>query len=123
MRYTVIRDCYWNRSLYLAGEVVELGPEYEPPEHFAPQLSVADTIAQRDAERRQDEADVKAIVENKEPVTENAENGPENAESVSENNTLENMNVPQLQKLAREYGIEVPKTAKKTELIAAIRGE
>lgn len=116
MRYTVIRDCYWNRSLYLAGEVVELGPEHEPPEHFAPQLSVADTIAQRDAERRQDEADVKAIVENKEPVTENAENG-------TENNTLENMNVPQLQKLAREYGIEVPKTAKKTELIAAIRGE
>lgn len=36
---------------------------------------------------------------------------------------LENLNVGQLQKLARENGLEVPKTAKKEELISALRGE
>ena len=36
---------------------------------------------------------------------------------------LEDLNVGQLQKLARENGLEVPKTAKKEELISALRGE
>ena len=37
--------------------------------------------------------------------------------------SLEDMNVGQLQKLARANGLEPPKNAKKQELISALRGE
>ena len=37
--------------------------------------------------------------------------------------SLEDMNVGQLQKLARANGLEPPKKAKKQELISALRGE
>ena len=40
-----------------------------------------------------------------------------------EASSLEEMNVGQLQKLARASGLEPPKNAKKQELISALRGE
>jgi hypothetical protein len=34
MRYLVATRCYWNGRLYDRGEVVDLIPGVEPPEHF-----------------------------------------------------------------------------------------
>ena len=34
MRYLVDVRCYWNGRLYDRGEVVDLPPGVEPPEHF-----------------------------------------------------------------------------------------
>ena len=34
MRYLVATRCYWNGRLYDRGEVVDLTPDVEPPEHF-----------------------------------------------------------------------------------------
>ena len=34
MRYLVATRCYWNGRLYDRGEVVDLDPGVEPPEHF-----------------------------------------------------------------------------------------
>lgn len=34
MRYLVATRCYWNGRLYDRGEVVDLTPGVEPPEHF-----------------------------------------------------------------------------------------
>lgn len=34
MRYLVATRCYWNGRLYDRGEVVDLAPGVEPPEHF-----------------------------------------------------------------------------------------
>ena len=34
MRYIVVTRCYWNGRLYNRGEVVDLDPAIEAPEHF-----------------------------------------------------------------------------------------
>lgn len=113
MRYKVIRTCYWQRRLWEKGEVVELGENV--PEHFKPLTSTAARLAALKAE-------VEAL-----RVPAQVEAAPAEApaqEEVDEQATsLESMNVGQLQKLARENGLEPPKNATKKELISALRGE
>lgn len=106
MRYKVIRNCYWNRRLWEKGEEVEL--EENVPEHFRPLYSPSERLAVL-------QAGVCDAVEATAAATPEPDNSPGTA--------LEDMNVCQLQKLARESGLEMPKTAKKEELISALRGE
>lgn len=104
MRYKVIRTCYWQRRLWEKGEKVEL--EGNVPEHFKPLYDPAERLSlNKNAEEPSDE--VSGDMEN-----------PDIKPS-----SLEEMNVGQLQKLARASGLEPPKNAKKQELISALRGE
>ena len=113
MRYKVIRTCYWQCRLWEKGEVVEVAGDV--PEHFQPLTSTAARLAALKAE-------VEAL-----RVPAQVEAAPAEApaqEEVDEQATsLESMNVGQLQKLARENGLEPPKNATKKELISALRGE
>lgn len=113
MRYKVIRTCYWQCRLWEKGEVVEVAGDV--PEHFQPLTSTAARLAALKAE-------VEAL-----RVPTQVEAAPAEApaqEEVDEQATsLESMNVGQLQKLARENGLEPPKNATKKELISALRGE
>lgn len=97
MRYKVIRTCYWQHRLWEKGEKVEL--EGNVPEHFKPLYDPAERLS----------------------LNKNAEEPMENPDIMP--SSLEEMNVGQLQKLARASGLEPPKNAKKQELISALRGE
>lgn len=109
MRYKVIRTCYWQRRLWEKGEVVELGENV--PEHFKPLYNPAERLAlNKNADELSDE----------EPSDETS-GSMENPDIMP--SSLEDMNVGQLQKLARANGLEPPKNAKKQELISALRGE
>lgn len=124
MRYKVIRTCYWQRRLWEKGEVVELGENV--PEHFKPLYNPAERLALNK------NADVLSI---EEPSDETPSNEAPSIEEPSDEtsgsmenpdimpSSLEDMNVGQLQKLARANGLEPPKNAKKQELISALRGE
>lgn len=114
MRYKVIRTCYWQCRLWEKGEVVELGENV--PEHFKPLYNPAERLAlNKNADELSDE----------EPA--NEEHSDETSGSMENPDimpsSLEDMNVGQLQKLARANGLEPPKNAKKQELISALRGE
>lgn len=112
MRYKVIRTCYWQRRLWEKGEVVELGENV--PEHFKPLYNPAERLAlNKNADELSDEE-----LTNEEPSDETSGENPDIMPS-----SLEDMNVGQLQKLARANGLEPPKNAKKQELISALRGE
>lgn len=114
MRYKVIRTCYWQRRLWEKGEVVELGENV--PEHFKPLYNPAERLAlNKNADELSDEETM-----NEEP-SEETSGSMENPDIMP--SSLEDMNVGQLQKLARANGLEPPKNAKKQELISALRGE
>ena len=124
MRYKVIRTCYWQRRLWEKGEVVELGENV--PEHFKPLYNPAERLA---LNKNADELSYE------EPSVETPSNEVPSDEEPSDEtsgsmetpdimpSSLEDMNVGQLQKLARANGLEPPKNAKKQELISALRGE
>ena len=109
MRYKVIRTCYWQHRLWEKGEVVELGENV--PEHFKPLYDPAERLA----------LNKNADVSSNEELSEEPSDEAEELDTVP--SSLEDMNVGQLQKLARANGLELPKNAKKQELISALRGE
>lgn len=114
MRYKVIRTCYWQCRLWEKGEVVELGENV--PEHFKPLYDPAERLAlNKNTDVPSDEEPA-----NEEPSDETS-GSMENPDIMP--SSLEDMNVGQLQKLARANGLEPPKNAKKQELISALRGE
>nr|DAL45783.1 MAG TPA_asm: dimeris T4 recombination endonuclease VII [Caudoviricetes sp.] len=132
MRYRVIRSCYWNRKLWEKGEEVEVAGDV--PEHFQPLTSTAARLAALKAEvdalrvPAQDAADTQAEAPAQDetapaeaPAQDEA--APAEEETDEQATSLESMNVGQLQKLARENGLEPPKNATKKELISALRGE
>lgn len=104
MRYKVIRTCYWQHRLWEKGEKVEL--EGNVPEHFKPLYDPAERLS---------------LNKNAEEPSDEASGDMENPDIMP--SSLEEMNVGQLQKLARASGLEPPKNAKKQELISALRGE
>lgn len=124
MRYKVIRTCYWQRRLWEKGEVVELGENV--PEHFKPLYNPAERLAlNKNADELSDEEPTKETPSDEVP---SAEEPSDETSGSMENpdvmpSSLEDMNVGQLQKLARANGLEPPKNAKKQELISALRGE
>lgn len=124
MRYKVIRTCYWQRRLWEKGEVVELGENV--PEHFKPLYNPAERLAlNKNADEPSDEEPTSETPSNEVPSDE--EPSDETPGSMENPDimpySLEDMNVGQLQKLARANGLEPPKNAKKQELISALRGE
>ena len=122
MRYKVIRTCYWQRRLWEKGEVVELGENV--PEHFKPLYNPAERLAlNKNADKPSDEEPSNEVPSDDKPSDEEPSNeaSGENADIIP--SSLEDMNVGQLQKLARANGLEPPKNAKKQELISALRGE
>lgn len=124
MRYKVIRTCYWQRRLWEKGEVVELGENV--PEHFKPLYNPAERLAMnKNADELSDEEPTNEtpsneVLSDEEPSDETS-GSMENPDIMP--SSLEDMNVGQLQKLARANGLEPPKNAKKQELISALRGE
>ena len=124
MRYKVIRTCYWQRRLWEKGEVVELGENV--PEHFKPLYNPAERLAlNKNADELSDEeltneTPSNEVISDEEPSDETS-GSMENPDIMP--SSLEDMNVGQLQKLARANGLEPPKNAKKQELISALRGE
>lgn len=129
MRYKVIRTCYWQRRLWEKGEVVELGENV--PEHFKPLYNPAERLAlNKNADELSDEELTKETPSDEvlsDEETMNEEPSEETSGSMENPDimpsSLEDMNVGQLQKLARANGLEPPKNAKKQELISALRGE
>lgn len=122
MRYKVIRTCYWQRRLWEKGEVVDLGENV--PEHFKPLYNPAERLAlNKNADKPSDEEPSNEVPSDDKPSDEEPSNeaSGENADIIP--SSLEDMNVGQLQKLARANGLEPPKNAKKQELISALRGE
>ena len=124
MRYKVIRTCYWQRRLWEKGEVVELGENV--PEHFKPLYDPAERLAlnknadELSGEEPTNETPSNEVLSDEEPSDETS-GSMENPDIMP--SSLEDMNVGQLQKLARANGLEPPKNAKKQELISALRGE
>lgn len=53
MRYLVATRCYWNGRLYDRGEVVDLAPGVEPPEHFKAAEPVEEMEASFEAETQE----------------------------------------------------------------------
>lgn len=129
MRYKVIRTCYWQRRLWEKGEVVELGENV--PEHFKPLYNPAERLAlNKNADELSDEELTNETPSDEvlsDEETMNEEPSEETSSSMENPDimpsSLEDMNVGQLQKLARANGLEPPKNAKKQELISALRGE
>lgn len=127
MRYKVIRTCYWQCRLWEKGEVVELGENV--PEHFKPLYNPAERLAlNKNADELSDEEPANETPSNEVLSDEEPANEEHSDETSGENpdimpSSLEDMNVGQLQKLARANGLEPPKNAKKQELISALRGE
>lgn len=129
MRYKVIRTCYWQRRLWEKGEVVELGENV--PEHFKPLYNPAERLAlNKNADELSDEELTNETPSDEvlsDEETMNEEPSEETSGSMENQDimpsSLEDMNVGQLQKLARANGLEPPKNAKKQELISALRGE
>ena len=124
MRYKVIRTCYWQRRLWEKGEKVEL--EGNVPEHFKPLYDPAERLAlNKNADELSDEEPTNETPSNE--VLSDEEPSDETSSSMENPDimpsSLEDMNVGQLQKLARANGLEPPKKAKKQELISALRGE
>lgn len=142
MRYKVIRSCYWDHRLWEKGEEVEVAGDV--PEHFQPLTSAAARLAALKAEVDalrapvQEGAAPAEVPAQEEAAPAQEETAPAEAPAQEETapaeapmqeeageqaTSLESMNVGQLQKLARENGLEPPKNATKKELISALRGE
>ena len=127
MRYKVIRTCYWQRRLWEKGEVGGLGGNV--PEHFKPLYNPAERLAlNKNADELSDEELTNETPSDEVLSDEETMNEEPSDETSGENpdiipSSLEDMNVGQLQKLARANGLEPPKNAKKQELISALRGE
>lgn len=124
MRYKVICTCYWQRRLWEKGEVVELGENV--PEHFKPLYDPAERLAlNKNTEKPSDKEPSNEVPSDDKPSDEEPSDemfgSMENMDIMP--SSLEDMNVGQLQKLARASGLEPPKNAKKQELISALRGE
>lgn len=107
MRYKVIRTCYWQCRLWEKGEVVELGENV--PEHFKPLYNPAERLAlNKNADELSDEEPANEtpsneVLSDEEPA--NEEHSDETSGSMETPDimpsSLEDMNVGQLQKLAR----------------------
>ena len=138
MRYKVIRSCYWDHRLWEKGEEVEVAGDV--PEYFQPLTSAAARLAalkaevdalrapvQEGAAPAEVPAQEEAAPAQEEAAPAQEETAPAEApmqeEAGEQATSLESMNVGQLQKLARENGLEPPKNATKKELISALRGE
>lgn len=129
--YVVLRDCYAMGRLWLKGEEVELAG-VRVPCHFKEIKGIGKRIADRDTGAlvtvpgmNGNTATGNASVQP--GSTENAAVGSEKQEPAGAEQpdvgSLEKMDVFTLHKLANEAGLELPKTAKKEEIIAALRGE
>lgn len=122
MRYKVIRTCYWQRRLWEKGEVVELGENV--PEHFKPLYNPAERLAlNKNADDSSDKEPMNEVPSDDKPSDKEPSNEASGETPDIMPSSLEDMNVGQLQKLARANGLEPPKNAKKQELISALRGE
>lgn len=122
MRYKVIRTCYWQRRLWEKGEVVELGENV--PEHFKPLYNPAERLSlSKNADGPSDKEPSNEVPSDDKPSDEESSNEASGENQDIMPSSLEDMNVGQLQKLARANGLEPPKNAKKQELISALRGE
>lgn len=122
MRYKVIRTCYWQRRLWEKGEMVELGENV--PEHFKPLYNPAERLAlNKNADDPSAKEPINEVPSDDKPSDEEPSNEASGENQDIMPSSLEDMNVGQLQKLARASGLEPPKNAKKQELISALRGE
>lgn len=117
--YLVLRDCYCFNRLWQKGEEADLDA-VQVPEHFKPMKTIEESIADRVAGQL--------------AVEMAAQDGSGSAADTGAGmlcgNTepdvivnMEQMNIFTLQKMAREAGLDLPQTAKKQEIIAALRGE
>lgn len=122
--YVVLRDCYAMGRLWLKGEEVEL-VDVRVPCHFKEIKEIGKLIADRVTGTLVTVPTGNASV--KLDSTENAAVGSEKQEPADaeqpDAGNLEKMDVFTLHKLAREAGLELPQTAKKEEIIAALRGD
>lgn len=109
--------------------MVELGENV--PEHFKPLYNPAERLAlNKNADELSDEEPTNETPSN-EVLSDEEPSNEEPSDEMSDSmenpdimpSSLEDMNVGQLQKLARANGLEPPKNAKKQELISALRGE
>ncbi|WP_334124527.1 Rho termination factor N-terminal domain-containing protein [Phascolarctobacterium faecium] len=123
-QYVVLRDCYAMGRLWLKGEEVELAG-VRVPCHFKEIKGVGKRLADRSTGAMVTVPTGNASVTP--DSTENAAVGSEKQEPAGaeqpDAGNLEKMDVFTLHKLAREAGLELPQTAKKEEIIAALRGD
>lgn len=113
-QYVVLRDCYAMGRLWLKGEEVELAG-VRVPCHFKEIKGVGKRLADR-------VTDAMVTVPKGNASVGSEKQEPAGAEQPDAGN-LEKMDVFTLHKLAREAGLELPQTAKKEEIIAALRGD
>lgn len=143
-QYVVLRDCFALGRLWLKGEEVELagvrvpshfqeikGTEAQLAERAASLMGMpadgnldkdANAADEQPAEKEPDDGKAAGQTVEKEPEDDKTaeQAADEGAEAPK---ALEQMDVFTLRKLARDAGIELEKDAKKTEIIAALRGE
>lgn len=115
--YVVLRDCYAMGRLWMKGEEVELA-DVRVPCHFKEIKEVGKLIADRVTGTLVTVSTGNASV----TLDSTEKQEPAGAEQPDAGN-LEKMDVFTLHKLAREAGLELPQTAKKEEIIAALRGD
>lgn len=123
-QYVVVRDCYALGRLWLKGEEVELAG-VRVPSHFkeikGTEAQIAERVASLMAMPADGDKDANAEQDADKAPGDDADKA--GAALQEEANNLEMMDVFTLRKLARDAGIELEKDAKKTEIIAALRGE
>lgn len=120
-QYVVLRDCFALNRLWLKGEEVELAG-VRVPCHFQEIKGAEARIAGRVAGL------MVAPDDGNTADDQSADVAPDDGKAAAEESTeepkaLEKTDVFTLRKLARDAGIEIEKGAKKTEIIAALRGE
>lgn len=129
-RYLVLRTCYSMGRLWEKGTEVDL-EGVRVPDHFKQIKTLEEQIADRVAKELslQESAGAGEAVSTKqedgatEKIDQAAAADDADKGKLDNDAGLEGMNVFTLQKLAREAGLDLPATAKKEELIAALRGE
>lgn len=123
-QYVVVRDCFALGRLWLKGEEVELAG-VRVPSHFkeikGTEAQIAERVASLMAMPADGDKDANAEQTADKAPGDDADKA--GAALQEEANNLEMMDVFTLRKLARDAGIELEKDAKKTEIIAALRGE
>lgn len=123
-QYVVVRDCYALGRLWLKGEEVELAG-VRVPSHFkeikGTEAQIAERVASLMAMPADGDKDANAEQAADKAPGDDADKA--GAALQEEANNLEMMDVFTLRKLALDAGIELEKYAKKTEIIAALRGE
>lgn len=135
MRYRVTKDCVALNRLWLAGETAVVPDNVKVPVHFAKIQTVAEKVAEAKAAAgagsENPAAAAAANGQQESAAADNAAAAPaetaadaaaadDDEEELPEN--LESMNILKLRALAKNRGLDIPKTAKKEEVIAALRG-